>query len=349
MGVLIEDAVLAPVAIVQAADETEQQLLDRAAASVSGSAWEVGECAFLWTQRYSQGRTDADFAQHVGLSHDQVKQKRLVYEAFADVCDSYHNLSWSHFYVARTWDDAAECLAWAEENEARVAEMKAWRRMCNGEDLTIEADSPETGVGGQTEQDVPESQPESPLIGRRRSFRDSRVAVLVPATPAPEADERAVRPSEAKTASASPKVAETTWTLSELQVLLTGAEDTLVGLVEREKLAAWHRRRAYELEHCDGLLVGIWSAYPRKVGKGAAVLAIKRALQKVDAASLVGAVTEFAQAMSDVEDRYVPHCATWMNGERWTDDRNEWTAHRRGGDGQSIQASLQRFVDGGEQ
>ena len=78
------------------------------------------------------------------------------------------------------------------------------------------------------------------------------------------------------------------------------------------------------------------------------MLAIKRALQKVDGASLVGAVTEFAQAMSDVEDRYVPHCATWMNGERWTDDRNEWTAHRRGG-GQSIQASLQRFVDGGEQ
>src|SRR5690606_2568366 len=38
--------------------------------------------------------------------------------------------------VAINWDDAPEVLQWAQENDATVAEMKAWRRAMHGEDLT---------------------------------------------------------------------------------------------------------------------------------------------------------------------------------------------------------------------
>ena len=41
--------------------------------------------------------------------------------------------------LALTWDDALECLKWAEEMQATVAEMRAWRRAQRGEDLTAEA------------------------------------------------------------------------------------------------------------------------------------------------------------------------------------------------------------------
>jgi len=122
--------------------ETEQELIATARNALSSCNWTVGECAAKWTSRYSRGRTDADFGSIVGLSGDQICQRRLVWEQFADVSDSYQTLKWSHFYTARTWDDVNLCLEWADENQATVAEMKAWRRNQHGEDLTV--DEPDT-------------------------------------------------------------------------------------------------------------------------------------------------------------------------------------------------------------
>lgn len=116
--------------------ESEAALIARAQTAVSRCNWEVGECAALWTKRFARGRTDADFAQLVNLSGDQVYQRRRVWETFNDVYQNYPGLRWSHFYSALAWDDAAECLQWAQEIGATVAEMKAWRRAQRGEDLS---------------------------------------------------------------------------------------------------------------------------------------------------------------------------------------------------------------------
>jgi hypothetical protein len=120
-------------------EESEEQLVNRAQEAVSQCRWVVGECAARWTERYARGRTDADFAALIGLSGDQVFQRRRVWETFAAVRDEFPALKWSHFYSALTWDDAHECLRWAEETRSTVAEMRAWRRARRGEDLTIEA------------------------------------------------------------------------------------------------------------------------------------------------------------------------------------------------------------------
>jgi hypothetical protein len=119
--------------------ETEEELISKAQVAVSQSNWVVGECAYKWTQRYARGRGDGDFAALLGLSSDQVFQRRRVWQTFADVYQNYASLKWSHFYAALTWDDAPECLQWADETQATVSEMKAWRRALRGEDLRIEA------------------------------------------------------------------------------------------------------------------------------------------------------------------------------------------------------------------
>ncbi len=126
--------------------ETEEQLVLRAQQALSRCNWEIGECAAAWTQRYSRGRTDADFGALIGLSGDQVYQRRRVWETFSDVADRYDRLKWSHFYAALNWDDAADCLQWAEDMQATVAEMKAWRRAQHGEDLTAPADDADNGA-----------------------------------------------------------------------------------------------------------------------------------------------------------------------------------------------------------
>ena len=118
--------------------ETEEHLISIARDAVSQCNWVVGECAAKWTKKYARGRTDADFGQMVGLSGDQIYQRRRVWESFGNSFEKYANLKWSFFYVALNWEDATRCLNWADENESTVAEMRAWRRAQNGEDLFAE-------------------------------------------------------------------------------------------------------------------------------------------------------------------------------------------------------------------
>ncbi|GAB4158309.1 MAG: hypothetical protein Tsb009_35490 [Planctomycetaceae bacterium] len=109
--------------------ESEEGLVSLAQFSISQCNWTVGMCAAQWTKKYAKGRTDGDFAALIGLSADQVYQRRRVSETFSDVREKYPSLKWSHFYTALNWDDAAECLQWAEENGETVAGMKTWRRL----------------------------------------------------------------------------------------------------------------------------------------------------------------------------------------------------------------------------
>lgn len=118
--------------------ETEENLIAVAREAVSQCNWVVGECAAKWTKKYARGRTDADFGQMVGLSGDQIYQRRRVWETFGNSYEKYNSLKWSFFYVALNWEDATRCLNWADENESTVAEMRAWRRAQNGEDLFAE-------------------------------------------------------------------------------------------------------------------------------------------------------------------------------------------------------------------
>ncbi|MEX1228652.1 MAG: hypothetical protein WEB58_00335 [Planctomycetaceae bacterium] len=127
--------------------ETESELIVAAQQAVSQCNWVVGECAAKWTEKYARGRTDADFGLLVGVSPDQVFQRRRVWETFGDVYQSYPGLSWSHFYVALNWDDAPECLVWAMENESTVAGMKAWRRVSRGETADAEQEDSPFGDG----------------------------------------------------------------------------------------------------------------------------------------------------------------------------------------------------------
>ena len=115
--------------------ESEQQLITVARDAVSQCNWVVGECATKWTKKYAKGRTDSDFGQMVGLTGDQIYQRRRVWDAFGESYNSFAGLKWSFFYVALNWDDAEKCLEWAQDNDATVAEMKAWRKAQHGEDL----------------------------------------------------------------------------------------------------------------------------------------------------------------------------------------------------------------------
>lgn len=64
-----------------------------------------------------------------------------------------------------------------------------------------------------------------------------------------------------------------------------------------------------------------WSAYPKKVGKGAASVAFKKIKPK-DFPLLVPAVERQKQSKQWQRDggQYIPNPATWLNQQRWLDE-----------------------------
>lgn len=63
-----------------------------------------------------------------------------------------------------------------------------------------------------------------------------------------------------------------------------------------------------------------WTFYPRKVGKGAAKKAFKVAHAKANGDVVLGAQRFAADPNLPTDKNYIPHPATWLNGERWDDE-----------------------------
>jgi len=74
----------------------------------------------------------------------------------------------------------------------------------------------------------------------------------------------------------------------------------------------------------DLIAAQIYNAYPKHVGRGAAIKAIKRAMDKVDADILIERVRKFSKIVEPKRGtpdwKYIPHPCTWFNQERWEDE-----------------------------
>ena len=62
-----------------------------------------------------------------------------------------------------------------------------------------------------------------------------------------------------------------------------------------------------------------WATYPRKRGKGQALRAYRTARKKTTAEELLTAISQQSKSLTARGAEYCPYPATWLNGERWTD------------------------------
>jgi len=74
-----------------------------------------------------------------------------------------------------------------------------------------------------------------------------------------------------------------------------------------------------------------WKVYPHKRAKGAARKAYAKARKATDHATLVAAVSAQISWGVWADPEYSPHAATWLNAERWNDERGQ----PRNGSGQA--------------
>lgn len=77
------------------------------------------------------------------------------------------------------------------------------------------------------------------------------------------------------------------------------------------------------LNELDGEFESWYSAYPRREGRGQAFRAYRAARKKVSAEILLNAVKRDALRFEGKERQFIPHPATWLNGERWADDAQQ--------------------------
>ena len=63
-----------------------------------------------------------------------------------------------------------------------------------------------------------------------------------------------------------------------------------------------------------------WRLVPRKVGKGQARRAFRTASRRVPFEALVNGIERYAAECAGREPAFIAHPATWLNGERWSDE-----------------------------
>lgn len=70
----------------------------------------------------------------------------------------------------------------------------------------------------------------------------------------------------------------------------------------------------------EKLTLTLYEKFPKHVGRGAALKAIRRAQEKVEFEVLLVAVEKFAASCRGKDPQFIPHPATWFNQERWLDE-----------------------------
>ena len=70
----------------------------------------------------------------------------------------------------------------------------------------------------------------------------------------------------------------------------------------------------------EGAFTEFWRTYPRKVSKADAERAYEKAARKADPAVILAGLKAHLPTWEKGELKFIPHAATWLNGERWADE-----------------------------
>ncbi len=105
---------------------------------------------------------------------------------------------------------------------------------------------------------------------------------------------------------------------------LTGPDLTLGSIAKHSSSMLQASRK-----HDAAAVCAVYDAYPRKVGKAAALKAIDRAIKSgaITADTLLAKVKAYAAAVAtwpEADRQFIPHPATWVNAGRYDDDPTTW-------------------------
>ena len=91
---------------------------------------------------------------------------------------------------------------------------------------------------------------------------------------------------------------------------------------DQSKIQPLDRPRVDRRPKADTEFDAFWSAYPRKIGKGAARKAWARATDRPHVAAMIANIRAHVDSDQWQRDggQFIPHPATWLNQKRWDDE-----------------------------
>jgi hypothetical protein len=151
-------------------EEASQPFVGRWNQLVSTTNWEKGHIITEWRDALHDAGapateySDEAWARRVGgVTGQHVGRLRRVYQRFANVCEDYPGLYWSHFHAALDWDDAEMWLEGAVQARWSVSQMRRQRWEAMGA-IAEETPQDEEVVVAEKDEDFEPALEQEPIV-----------------------------------------------------------------------------------------------------------------------------------------------------------------------------------------
>jgi hypothetical protein len=113
------------------------------------------------------------------------------------------------------------------------------------------------------------------------------------------------------------KFSETIWRTSDPTEIPLSENSMTVNPTTKNTITKEEQIKNNERTYSDSQFEEFWNYYPKKVDKGAAIRAFKKALKTHPATDVIKGAQRYAEDPNLPEKQYIKNPATWLNAEAW--------------------------------
>ena len=113
------------------------------------------------------------------------------------------------------------------------------------------------------------------------------------------------------------KFAETIWRTSDPIEKPSSENPSTVNPTTKNTNSKEEQIKNNERKYSDSDFDSFWSYYPKKVDKGAAVRAFRKAVKNNDVKEIIDGAIRYASDVNLPEKQFIKNPATWLNAEAW--------------------------------
>ena len=113
------------------------------------------------------------------------------------------------------------------------------------------------------------------------------------------------------------KFAETIWRTSDPIEKPSSENPSTVNPTTKNTNSKEEQEKNNERKYSDFDFDSFWSLYPKKVDKGAAVRAFRKAVKNNDVKEIIDGAIRYASDVNLPEKQFIKNPATWLNAEAW--------------------------------
>ena len=113
------------------------------------------------------------------------------------------------------------------------------------------------------------------------------------------------------------KFAETIWRTSDPIEKPLSENSTTVNPTTKNTITKEEQIKNNERTYSDSEFDSFWNNYPKKVDKGAAIRAFRKAIKNTDVKEIIDGARTYAEDPNLPDKQFIKNPATWLNAEAW--------------------------------